>query len=197
LPGYSFVCSSFEEYENDLGSFDLIYAATCFHWLKPGLRFKKAALLLAEQGGLAIFTDRHTKNKKGFFTEVQSIYRSVAPELILSKSGAGTEGGEIEENSLTLVHESEHDRQIVYTSDAYIGLLKTFSGHILLGEERLNELCAGIRELIDSRHNGRIAKTLTTSLSIYRRAQPHHSADRSQPFRSLTIPMSAAAGSHR
>ena len=82
LPGYSFVCSAFEEYENGPASFDLIYAATCFHWLKPGQRFKKASSLLTEQGGLAVFTDRHTKKKEGFFTEVQAVYQAIAPELV-------------------------------------------------------------------------------------------------------------------
>ena len=71
------------------------------------------------------------------------------------------------ENPLSLIQEAEYDRDIAYTSDEYIGLLKTFSEHIALGEKRLNDLCEGIRALIDTKYNGQIIKSFTTSLSIY------------------------------
>jgi hypothetical protein len=73
-----------------------------------------------------------------------------------------------EENPLTLIHEAEIDRDIVYSSDEYAGLLKTFSGHIALGSQRLGVLCEEIRALIDAKYAGRVIKTLTTSLLIYR-----------------------------
>ena len=165
--GYSFVCNTFEDYEDDPASFDLIYAATCFHWLKRGQRFKRAARFLAKLGGLAVFTDRHTKGKEGFFTEVQEVYTKFAPELMPGNSIEAQGDRCEEENPLSLIQESEYDRDIAYTSDEYIGLSKTFSGHITLGEERLNDLCEGIRALIDTKYNGRIIKSLTTSLSIY------------------------------
>ena len=185
LPGYSFVCSTFEEYDDEPGTFDLIYAATCFHWLKPVLRFKKAARLLSKQGGLAVFTDRHTKKKEGFFTEVQIIYKEVAPELISSTPSVLQDEGTVEENPLSLLHQSEYDREIRYTSDEYVGLLKTFSGHIALGEGKLSELCNGIRALIERRYGGIIIKTLTTSLAIYGNAQQLRRTDADKPRHSL------------
>jgi ubiquinone/menaquinone biosynthesis C-methylase UbiE len=167
LPGYSFVCSTFENFEAQPASFDLIYAATCFHWLKPGRRFKKAAFLLTAQGGLAVFTHQHKKQKNGFFAASQAVYKKFAPELIASPPKMPAEETFIEENSLTLLHQSELDRNLAYRSDEYVGLLKTFSGHIALGEKRLNKLCDAIHTLIETRYGGRIIKTVTTNLAIY------------------------------
>jgi SAM-dependent methyltransferase len=181
LPGYSFVCSAFEEYDNGPASFDLIYAATCFHWLKAGQRFKKASSLLTGQGGLAVFTDRHTKKKEGFFKEVQAVYQEIAPELASSTPSMPKDESTVEENPLILLHQSEYDREIKYTSDEYVGLLKTFSGHIALGERKLDELCDGIRALIEKEHGGSIIKTLTTSLAVYGNAQQGAAGDADKP----------------
>ena len=63
-PGYSFVCNTFEDYEKDPASFDLIYAATCFHWLKRGQRFKRAAMLLDKLGGTCSFHRPAHKGKR-------------------------------------------------------------------------------------------------------------------------------------
>lgn len=171
LPDYSFVCGTFEEFEDDPASFDLIYAATCFHWLKPGLRFKKAASLLTTQGGLAVFTDQHTKKRDGFFAEVQAVYQKIAPELVASPPKMPREEIATEENPLMLLHQSEYDRELIYKSEEYIGLLKTFSGHIALGEGRLNQLCDAIYTLIETKYDGNVIKILTTNLAIYGNAQ--------------------------
>ncbi len=125
-------------------------------------------MLLTDQGGLAVFTYRHTKKKEGFFTEVQAVYQKVAPDIIPSTPIMPSDEDTDEENPLTLFHQSEYDREISYTSDEYIGLLKTFSGHIALGETRLNELCDEIHALIEKMYGGNIAKILTTSLSVYK-----------------------------
>ncbi len=167
LPGYSFVQSSFEDLQCRPGSFDLIYAATCFHWLVPGLRFQKAHRLLSRGGGLAVFTHRHVKGWEGFFTDVQSVYRREAPELVRPVSGVTLKEEGFEENPLKLLHESEFDQENTYTGDEYTGLLRTFSDHISLGEERLGRLCSGVRDLIDEKYGGRVSRTLTTHLSIF------------------------------
>ena len=169
---YSFECSSFEDYEDSPASFDLIYAATCFHWLKPGERFRRAACLLRENGGLAVFTDRHTKKKERFFSEVQSVYQTIAPELVPSTPSMPMDEAAVEENPLRLLHQSAYEREIEYTSEEYVGLLRTFSDHIALGERRLNKLCEGVHTLIEKRYGRSITKTLTTSLAIYGNAQP-------------------------
>ena len=166
FPSYEFICTSFEEYPGTPASFDLIYAATSFHWIERNTRFVKTADLLKPGAHLAVLTDRHVKNMEGFFTEVQQIYRAEAPDMASPFAPGADEA--VVENPLSLVLESEIDRVLAYSAAEYTGLLRTFSGHIALGHERLDRLCSRIHELIDVRYGGRIEKTLTTYLSIYR-----------------------------
>lgn len=164
-PAYEFYDESFEDFQADSEVFDLIYAATSFHWLSRSIRYEKSARLLHPRGHLVVFTDRHTKNMEGFFTEVQVLYETLAPDMLSPFDGHLD--GEAERNPMILVMEAEFDRDITYSADQYIGLLETFSGHIDLGETRLRRLCNAIHDLIENRYSGKIGKTLTTYLSIY------------------------------
>lgn len=165
FPDYEYQCCRFEEYLGDPKTFDLIYAATSFHWIRRDFRYAHSASLLKPQGHLAVLTDRHTKHLGGFFTEVNSIYKALAPDMIATFDEMAKDD---EINPLTLIDEFEIDRELTYSAQAYIGLLKTFSGHIALGEHRLNRLCEEIHSLIDKEYGGKISKTLTTYTQIYR-----------------------------
>lgn len=176
LPHHEFVCATFEAFAHPHASFDLLYAATSFHWFEPGLRFTKSHDLLKPGGCLAVFTDRHLKGRdQGFFRDVQTLYAEHAPELVARpRTSSSTTTPPfaqeaIERNPLLHIHASLHDRELVYTSDEYVGLLHTFSNHIALGPKRLSTLCEAISGFIDAHHGGRVTKILTTSLDIYRK----------------------------
>jgi len=168
FPGYEYVCTSFEDYDGKPAVFDLIYAATSFHWVEKGLRFIKSANLLKNGAHLSVLTDRHTKNMKGFFTEVHEVYQTIAPDMRYTFGSETT--NEIEKNPLSLVLEFETDRLLEYSAEQYIGLLKTFSGHIALGSDRLDLLCSKIVDLIERHYEGKVEKTMTTLTSIYKNA---------------------------
>lgn len=177
LPNYEFVCSSFEDFDGPAEGYDLIYAATCFHWLTPGLRFSKASNMLRSGGHLAVFSDKHFKNRDGFFAEVQDCYRRYAPELVPSPDEPAKGREAAEENPLKLIASCEYDRDLKYTADEYVGLLKTFSGHIALGDDRLQSLCDSIHHLICRQYEGVVVKTLTTRLKLYEQAEQDARAD--------------------
>jgi SAM-dependent methyltransferase len=168
-PGYRFVCASFEDFEGPLGGHDLIYAATCFHWLTPVVRFEKSHALLKAGGHLAVFSDKHLKNRDGFFADVQGCYETHAPELAAGSDQQNRPSDASEDNPLLLVTEREYDRELIYTADEYVGLLRTFAGHIALGESRLMALCDAIHTLICARHGGTVTKILTTRLKFYKK----------------------------
>ena len=168
FPGYEYVCTRFEDYDGKRGTFNLIYAATSFHWVEKGLRYIKSANLLKNGAHLVVLTDRHTKNMQGFFTEVQEVYQTIATDM---KYTFGAESSDdIEKNPLSPELEFETDRILKYSAGQYIGLLKTFSGHIALGPDRLDLLCSKIVDLIERHYEGKVEKTMTTLTSIYKNA---------------------------
>ena len=55
-----FEVASFEEFEADPASFDLIVSATAFHWIDPDVAWSKTARLLRHGGWLAVLGVRET-----------------------------------------------------------------------------------------------------------------------------------------
>ena len=71
----------FEGFELVAGAFDLVVAATSFHWLDPSSRCNKACRALGAGGVIAILTNVHPGPLIGFFERVQDVYRAIAPEF--------------------------------------------------------------------------------------------------------------------
>src|SRR5436309_12388804 len=59
FPEVRVVVAPFETWDRGGETFDLIYAAASWHWLDPGIRFRKAAALLKRGGYLAIISGEH------------------------------------------------------------------------------------------------------------------------------------------
>ena len=53
------VVEAFEDWDAEGRRFDLIYAATSWHWIDPKVGFAKAASLLKLDGRLAFFSASH------------------------------------------------------------------------------------------------------------------------------------------
>jgi SAM-dependent methyltransferase len=83
-PKVRVVTSPFETWNADCPSFDLVFAATSWHWLDPDRRYVKAASLLKETGRLAIVTTHHVLPDDGdrFFVEIQDAYNAIGEERL-------------------------------------------------------------------------------------------------------------------
>jgi SAM-dependent methyltransferase len=58
-PNVRIVTARFEDWDPRGASFDMVFAATAWHWLDPGLRYRKAAQLLRPAGVLAFTSGGH------------------------------------------------------------------------------------------------------------------------------------------
>lgn len=166
LPEYHLQQCRFEDFHGEKQSFDLIYAATSFHWVKSADRYRKLARLLAPGGVFARVTHCHRKDLGGFFTRAQTVYREIAPDMRW-KPRLPFEGINDHTEPLRCVFKAEYDMHLKYTAETYTGLLRTFSDHIGLGSTRLNQLCQGLRTIIDTDYGGEITKTLTVEVAGY------------------------------
>ncbi len=80
----------FETWEAKPHSFDLVYAATAWHWLDPAVRYSRAHQLLRPAGHLAFWSAGHAfpPDFDPFFTEIQSV-------MTRSARAATTSGGRL------------------------------------------------------------------------------------------------------
>lgn len=74
------VVATFEEWPGGGTPFDLVFAATSWHWLDASVAYQKAAALLRPRGHLAIVATEHVLPAAGgdaFFREVEEAYDDV------------------------------------------------------------------------------------------------------------------------
>ncbi len=66
----------FETWQGDPGAFDLVYAATAWHWVDPAVRYAKVHRLLRPAGHLAFWSALHAfpEGFDPFFAEIQEVY---------------------------------------------------------------------------------------------------------------------------
>jgi SAM-dependent methyltransferase len=69
----------FEVWENEDDPFDLVYAATAWHWIDPAIRYREAYELLRPTGHLAFWSAQHAfpVDYDPFFAEIQEVYDAI------------------------------------------------------------------------------------------------------------------------
>ncbi len=157
------------------GSFDMVFAATAFHWIPAKLAFTRCAKVLKPHSSLALcwnFADIPDKTgtvpSQGpvrlpgtvpalsgprFYNDLRAIYHRIAPRMRLSLPPEPR----IERQRKKIVSSGlfgpvtvlRYPWQSEYTADRYIGLLKTMSDHAILAPKVRRDIFRAIRQLID------------------------------------------------
>ena len=167
---------TFERWMLPAEPFDLVLAATSWHWIDPAVREAKAAAALRPGGALAVVDTRHIAGGTAqFFIDVQevcyAVYMGDDAALRLTESSAlpiqtgGLERSEYFDEPATRAYEWD----CAYTAAEYLDVLNTYSGHRDLSPEAHDGLFACIAGLIDRRFGGRIVKRYRNDLAVARR----------------------------
>ena len=158
-------------------TFDLVYAATAWHWIDPAVRYRKAWELLRPGGHLAFWSATHVLPQGGdpFFAEIQEIYDEIGEGLpddavYLRPGELCDERADIEATAIFEDVQVRHfDWEISYDADGYIGLLNTFSGHIAMEPWQRGRLYGEIRRRLAGRPDGRLRRHWGAVLHVARR----------------------------
>jgi SAM-dependent methyltransferase len=169
----------FEAWDAPARRYAAVVAATAWHWVDPDLRYRLAARAVRPGGHLAIWSAEHVFPPDGdpFFEEIQEVYDAIGeglPEGVLRPAPGELpeRTTEIEVSGLFEVVAVEHlDWTVTYDAEAYIRLLRTFSGHIAMAPERRDRLFAEIRHRSAMRPDGRIRRGWGAVLHVARRRE--------------------------
>jgi SAM-dependent methyltransferase len=178
LKGYAnvkIVAGSFEEVELQPGSFDLIYAATAFHWIDPAVKYVRSHELLKTGGHLAIIHTNHVSDEKGdaFLTIAQPIYEQYdfAPKgrspIIPRHRDVCPES--LDTNLFEQVYFETFPIVITYSAAGLVKLLNTFSNHLAAPTAIREAFFAKIEALINDRFSGEVEKHYSMSLTVARK----------------------------
>jgi SAM-dependent methyltransferase len=168
FPNVSIHCSSFEDWPLPLSEdekFDVVLAATSWHWLDKSSRVEKSADTLKSNGTLAVISTHHIAGgTESFFTDVQELYERFMPgkipgQTLLAANKIPEDVAEFENSSrFGEVNVSRYEWEERYSTKEYLDLLNTYSGHRILGTENKERLFGGIKELINGKYEGRIVE---------------------------------------
>ncbi len=158
-------------------SYELVFAATAWHWVDPEVKYQRAFGLLRPTGHLAFWSATHVFPVGGdpFFAEIQDVYDEIGEGL---PAGAAQptpdelpdERAEIEGSGLfDPVLVERFDWEITYTADEYLGLLDTFSGHLAMEPWQRDRLYGEIRRRIARRVDPVVRRHWGAVLHVARR----------------------------
>jgi SAM-dependent methyltransferase len=162
--------------------YDLVFAATAWHWIDPAVGYRKARELLRPGGHLAFWGATHVIPTGGdpFFREIQDVYDEIGEGWPADLPAAAKfpqlddlpdQRAEIAATGLfsdAVVR--RFDWEISYTADEYIQLLDTFSSHIAMAPWQRDRLYGEIRRRLASRPDGRLRRHWGAVLNVARRA---------------------------
>lgn len=163
FPNVSFIEQAFEEWESE-EKFDLIISATAFHWVDPKVRYLRASEALGSNGFLAVFSNQHVRKDEGFFAESQRLYDKYYLPMTTNRPTHITNFPGVEAFHAPI--QRVYPWTQTYSSEQYIKLLGTYSGHIALSEGNRHRLFEGIVDLIETRYGGRVTKHYEAVLDL-------------------------------
>ena len=178
FPDVEVVEAAFETWRPSPGTaFDLVFAATAWHWIDPAVKYRRAWELLRPGGHLALWGAMHVFPAGGdpFFRDLQEVYDEIgeglrAGETRLEPGELPDDKAEIEGSGLFEDVAIRHfDWQLRYTADEYIRLLDTFSNHIAMETAKRDRLYGEIRRRLAQRRDGQLRRHWGAVLQVARR----------------------------
>ena len=151
----------FEDADLPDTAFDLVTAATAWHWVDPVTGFPKAARLLRPGGVIALWWNAHvTGTSDPRWAPIRAVYEDVAPQLARlapltpdrpdydPAAELATSGwfGDIEQHSYPFV--------ATYTTDEFIALIGTYASHRTLAHPVRDRLHGELRRVIEDELGG-------------------------------------------
>lgn len=154
-PGFTLSVSAFEAFRSN-DPFDLIFAASSFHWIDPAIGYPHACGLLKPGGWmLTVWNSRYEDGiEEPLRSGIRNIYDRYFPENNHRGPEIDRRRAEFENSDLfEPIIAKEHHHTVTYDADAYIGLIGTYSDHILLDPPVFRALSDDLRNLIVAHGN--------------------------------------------
>ncbi|WKU07110.1 trans-aconitate 2-methyltransferase [Micromonospora sp. HUAS LYJ1] len=176
LPNVTVEVAAFEEWVAPVTPFDLVLAATAFHWIDPDIRVGRAADVLRPGGTLAVIHTEHVAGgTERFFVDVQGCYERFDPRTppglrLTPAADHPRDSAEIDQSGrFGPVEFLRYEWEQSYTTATYLDLLMTYSGTRSLPQPDRDRLLACIGGLIDRAHEGVVTKRYLTQLTLAHR----------------------------
>lgn len=165
--------ADFEDAALPAGAYDLVFAATSWHWVDPNVRAVKARDVLRPGGAVAVVSTNQVsaETDRGYFVRSQEIYRRYFPKDDMPHlHGEDVVPEEFEElQSSGLFGEPRLRRyrwDQTYPTADYADLMRSYSNIQMISERDRESLICEVRDLIDREFGGSVTRPLVVTLTM-------------------------------
>ncbi|HTQ21125.1 class I SAM-dependent methyltransferase [Mycobacterium sp.] len=175
FPGVKVITGAFEDVALASNAYDLVYAATAFHWIKPDVKFKKPYALLKPGGHIAVIRGEDISDENGddFFMASQPIYDKYTSNDGISDYRLPCLGdlqpAEIDDKLFEQIYFDAFPKLYYFTAQQYTDLLGTYSGRLAMRSDKRRVFLQEIAALINNEFDGGIHRRFANTLSIAKR----------------------------
>ena len=149
---------SFEEWELSPQTFDVVLAASSFHWIPPEIGYPKAAAALRPEGFLILLWNKELQPRYEVYQQLEKVYQMHAPSLNRSYEDSATQVAILNELGQMAIESGQFkdmvagqvEVEVTYSVDQYLMLLNTYSPHLKLEPQQKQHLFAGLREVLQN-----------------------------------------------
>lgn len=166
----------FEDAVVERYSFDLVVAATSWHWVEPDIGHRKARAALRQGGVIALFWNAHVPDTTHpDWVPIRRAYLDVAPELadlapLTPDRDDYDPCSELGRNGFfNEIVQRAYPFEVSYSADEFLELLGTYASHGALDAARRRRLHDRLRSAIEDELGGRVTKPYEALLVLGRR----------------------------
>jgi SAM-dependent methyltransferase len=172
----SLIEAKFEEVDVPAGDFDVVASATAWHWVDPGVAYRKAWLALRPQGVLALWWNAHvTDGGIETWRPIREVYERIAPDLAdlprltPDRPDYDPAAEVVESGRFEGVHIESLGFDVSYTADEFVALTHTYASHRDLAASTRASLDDALFETIYGEFDGTVHKPYEAYLVLARR----------------------------
>lgn len=168
--------TTFEEWELTPAGFDVVLAATSFHWLSAEVRHKKSAAALRQNGFLVLLWNTEVLPEESLRPMLEEVYQKYAPTMPRYESKQNRSEslrllgeGAIASGYFTDLFYEEQESFLTYSTRDYLTVLGTYSPYMSLEPQQRDALFAGLQEKIDNQCGGKLQLSYTSAFHVARK----------------------------
>lgn len=154
----------FEDWKSN-EKFDLIISAQAFHWIDKALGYAKIKNLLSSEGSLALVWHMDLSHETSFWKTTGKVYNKYFPKkenFRSSKDMVAEYQQDLNADPFfSEVIRKEYPWVKIYDKEEYLGLLSTFSNHMVLPEKKRDRFFKEIEAIIEA-HDNKVEKYFTS-----------------------------------
>jgi len=155
----------FEDADLADDSFDLVTAATAWHWVDPSIGMPKAARLLRPDGTLALWWNAHVPDTTDpGWKPIRDVYERIAPHLarLAPLTPDRPDYDPVAELTaspwFTNIEHHDFPFAVTYTAAEFLALIDTYASHRTLDDRTRQQLHDALNETINTQLGGTVTK---------------------------------------